>query len=280
MAKNNSKKPIIEGHEFKKGKFITTFNSIHNLKLLEDYDSWTYGRMPEYLWIGLILYKYGRSSGLKKLFSILKKLHSLASNIDFPYISNILALDDNIQREFYNYICETICKETLAPLTLIFTIDKNYEFSRYFYCSNISIENRLESIVKTMNLLMDHQSNESTDIRFLVVYFFQSLSKKCELGILSNEILKYPSYEHDAEEMKKIRASVRATELVLSNINQLEKTNKKYLQFFWECVSEMTECDSFFIEFKENEINIDIYIIRYNSFQNKISERKPFRYSI
>lgn len=49
-------------HTFKKGKFITPINSLLTIKKFEDEKSWTYGRMPEYLWIGLILKYYGRDA--------------------------------------------------------------------------------------------------------------------------------------------------------------------------------------------------------------------------
>lgn len=48
----------LSDHVFKKGKFITPFNSIPFMKEIEDEKSWAYGRMPEYLWMGLILKYY------------------------------------------------------------------------------------------------------------------------------------------------------------------------------------------------------------------------------
>lgn len=42
----------------------------------EDEKSWTYGRMPEYIWIGLILKYYGREEGLRKSYSIISTLHN------------------------------------------------------------------------------------------------------------------------------------------------------------------------------------------------------------
>ena len=47
-------------HTFKKGKFLTPINSIPMMKEFEDEKSWTYGRMPEYLWIGMIFKHFGR----------------------------------------------------------------------------------------------------------------------------------------------------------------------------------------------------------------------------
>ena len=54
-------------HKFKKGLFVTPFNSLDNIYELPDDCSWSYGRMPEYLWIALILNKQGRKIGLDKL---------------------------------------------------------------------------------------------------------------------------------------------------------------------------------------------------------------------
>lgn len=91
---------------------------------MEDEKSWTYGRLPEYLWIGLLLNQYGREQELQKLYKIIVKLHTLAPDMRAPRMSDILSLDVTIQANFYKQIIETASKETLAPLTLIFTLSK------------------------------------------------------------------------------------------------------------------------------------------------------------
>lgn len=73
---------------------------------IEDEKSWTYGRVPEYLWIGLILHKYGRSDGLKRLYHIIKRLHKLAPDLRLPRMSDILALDSRTQIQFFKYIVQ------------------------------------------------------------------------------------------------------------------------------------------------------------------------------
>ena len=55
----------LSDHAFKKGKFITPISNMPLMHELEDEKYWTYGRMPEYLWIGLILKYYGRDEGLQ-----------------------------------------------------------------------------------------------------------------------------------------------------------------------------------------------------------------------
>ena len=61
-------------HTFKKGKFITPINSLPLMKEFEDEKSWTYRRIPEYLWIGLLLKHYGRDDGLRKSYGIISTL--------------------------------------------------------------------------------------------------------------------------------------------------------------------------------------------------------------
>ena len=72
-------------HTFKKGRFITPLNSLPMMNELEDEKSWTYGRMPEYIWIGLILKYFGREEGLKKLYYIISKIHKIVTDIKARY---------------------------------------------------------------------------------------------------------------------------------------------------------------------------------------------------
>lgn len=70
FAYKNMRHSKLSDHKFKKGKFITPMNSLPKMKALEDEQSWTYGRMPEYLWIGLLLNFFGRDEGLRNLATL------------------------------------------------------------------------------------------------------------------------------------------------------------------------------------------------------------------
>lgn len=114
----------LSDHTFKKGKFITPINSLSMVQEFEDEKSWTYGRMPDYLWIGLILKYYGREEGLKKSYSIISKLHKLATDLYTARLSQILKLDTDIQKQIYDYIICIGAKEALAPLTIFLTASR------------------------------------------------------------------------------------------------------------------------------------------------------------
>lgn len=140
----------LSDHTFQKGKFITPINAIPLMHELEDEKSWTYGRMPEYLWIGLILKYYGRDEGLRKSYGIISALHKLAPGLYTARLSQILKLDADIQKRFYDYIICSGAKEALAPLTVFLTASKAPVFAKCFYCPDQSVEDRCEAIIQTM----------------------------------------------------------------------------------------------------------------------------------
>lgn len=247
----------LSNHLFKKGKFITPINSIPNIQELSDEKSWTYGRMPEYLWIGLILKQFGRDEGMRKLHNIIAKLHKLVPELYTARMSQILELDETVQKDFFNYIIALGVKDALTPLTIFLTITQAPIFAECFFVPEQSSEDRCSRILDTMKEIMDHQSNESTDIRFVALYF-NLLSGKLHLQKEQIDLLNaYPVLTHNDELMRMCRPSVRSLEMMILTF---EKTNSAYLQDFWRCISEMTECSIFSIDFPEETRNATAYM--------------------
>ena len=247
----------LSDHTFVKGKFITPINAVPLMHELEDEKSWTYGRMPEYIWIGLILKHYGRDEGLKKSYDIILALHKVAPDLNTARLSQIIKLDIDSQKEFYEYLISIGVKEVLAPLTVFLTASKAPVFAEYFYCHEQSVEDRCETIIMTMHNIMDHQSNEATDIRFVALYF-NLLSGKTHLLTEQAELLSiYPTVNHGDEIMRMARQTVRSHEMMILTF---EKTDSVYLQEFWRCVSEMTDCNIYVMEFPKEQRNITGYM--------------------
>lgn len=250
-------KSKLSEHVFKKGKFITPFNSLPMMREMEDDKSWTYGRMPEYLWMGMILKYYGRETGLEKLYYIIEELHKLAPQMYTARMSEILNLNQEIQEKLYLFMTNYITREALAPLTIFLTVTKAPAFTKYFHCSDISIEDRCSSVIDTMNNIMGHQTNESTDIRFVALYF-TLISGRVHLQRDQVEMfMDYPHLPHSDERMRMIRPNVRSLELLLL---EFEKANVDFLKDFWRCISEMTECTIYSFEFLEEKRDVDLYM--------------------
>ena len=148
-------------------------------------------------------------------------------------------------------------KEALVPLTIFLTASKAPIFAECFYCSDQSVEGRCESLIQTMRDIMDHQSDESTDIRFVALYF-NLLSGKVHLLKEQVDLLAvYPTSQHTDEIMRMARPLVRSLEMMILTF---EKVDSIYLKEFWRCVSEMTDCSVFAIEFPEEKRNITAYM--------------------
>lgn len=244
-------------HTFVKGRFITPLNSLPMMQELEDEKSWTYGRMPEYIWIGLILKYFGREEGLKKSYYIISKIHNVAPDLYTVRLSQILKLDTNIQEEIYEYIISLGVKDAISPLTIFLTGSQAPVFAKYFYSYKQGIEDRCKAIVETMSEIMDHQSNEATDIRFVAVYFNILSGKMHLLKEQVNLLISYPASKHIDEIMRMARPTVRSLEMMILTF---ENTDSEYLKGFWRCVSEMTECDIFVINFPEENRSITAYM--------------------
>ena len=244
-------------HTFSKGRFITPLNSLPMMQELEDEKSWTYGRMPEYIWIGLILKYFGREEGLKKSYYIISKIHNVAPDLYTVRLSQILKLDMNIQEEIYEYIISLGVKDAISPLTIFLTDSQAPVFAKYFYNSKQGIGDRCKAIVETMSEIMDHQSNEATDIRFVALYFNLLSGKMHLLKEQVNLLISYPASKHIDEIMRIARPTVRSLEMMILTF---ENTDSEYLTGFWRCVSEMTECDIFVINFPEENRSITAYM--------------------
>lgn len=259
----------LSDHKFKHGIFITPINSLPKMHEFEDEKSWTYGRMPEYLWIGLILKYYGRDEGLSKSYRIISALHRLAPELYTARMSQIITLQKDIQKNFYDYIISIGAKEALTPLTIFLTASKAPVFAEYFYCTEQSVEDRCETMIQTIRDIMDHQSNEATDIRFVALYF-NLLSGKVHLLKKQVDILRsYPTANHSDEIMRIARPTVRACEMMILTFEQINST---YLKEFWRCISEMTDCSIFTIKFPQEHRNITVYMEKLNNVFNYLSD--------
>ena len=248
-------KSKLSDHIFKKGKFITPWNNA--LGSLSKMQSWSQNRLPEYLWLGLILDKYGRKKGLEKSYFILNKLYEINKKLTVPAFSLILKLDTEEQMKLYSYITEIMDKQVLAPLTLLYTYSDYQEFSRWFCEPNITPSDRQKSIDMVLKEGYFHQSELATDIRFLVSYFSLLTGHihmpKSQLDL----ILEYPHLEHSNERMRIIRPTIRSMEMMLLH---LEILDVQFLEDFWRRISKMSECKLFCINFPSNESDADKYI--------------------
>lgn len=241
-------------HKFKKGRFITPFNEIG--ASMTDEESWSYGRLPEYIWIGLIFDYYGRKEAFHRLKQIVMLLKDRVTSLSTLRLSDIFSLKDELQVLVYEIVTRYIDKEVLAPLTTIFTLSKHRKFVEYFY-NKKNVDIRIQKLKEVLKKLMDHQSYHATDVRYIVLVF---LFQKGKLHVPRETIdllNKYTSEEHSSDKMRTIRPTVRAIEMVALCS---EIICKDYLCEFWNELSELTKCELYTIVYKKEGRDMRTYL--------------------
>lgn len=250
-------------HKRVNGVLKTPMNLIPFMTPMEKNETWTYGRMPEYIWLSLILDYYGSEEGFRKVAAINKQIHTIAHELSLPQLSQILKLPSDKQDKIY-YSIKTITKQDiLTPLTLFLTIDNAPRFANAFYINNESIDSRYSKLKN----IIDKTSSQSSDItnhtRYCVLCFIASDGRLHVRKQQAEEYSKYQFLSTNTEEYKKISSSIRATEGLLIKMN--DTLDEQYLNNFWECVSKMTYCNLAVLDFSENrslkDFNSKVYNI-------------------
>lgn len=244
----------ISDHKKKKGALVTPLNAASGDKLV--LSSWAKERMPEYLWLGLILLHYGRTTGLEKagniLFEISKKFDSLSQ----PRMSKFFNLAEDEQKSLYEIICGHVEKEVLAPLTVLYPNRLYPTFNEYFFISHLLVEERISIISEAVKLFSPHQSDEATDLRFLalsLMIFGGKLHVMQGMESVITTLKEYPHTDHENEKMRMYRPTIRSTEGAMN----FDENNIDFSSRFWKDFGMMTPCNPIRIEFPENTTNYE-----------------------
>lgn len=244
-------------HKFKKGKFVTPFNQ-HLSELIKE-NSWYYGRMPEYVWLGLIIQDGERTEQLFKCMSIIDFLYDMDKGfeINLPKISLILKLPEEKQESFFTYLKQLDVLNSLKPLSALLSTEHEV-FLRYLKGYELNIEDRIKILNDIIQKLSDHQSHLSTDIRFLIIYNFALSGRLQILDSISIDFLtEYPTIPHDDEKMRMFKPRIRALEIGLNGDDLDETLDLEYIESFWESISLLTDCEVFYLDLnKENKIDL------------------------
>lgn len=269
--KENKNISSLKSHKFSKGLIQPPMNTLPNSKPV----SWTDDRLPEYLWIGLILMSFSRTKGIEIAGKILKEISQINKNLLKPKLSEILSLPNYEQEKIYKTIVKNVNFKILAPLTVIFKNNDYPIFNKYFYCHEMPTVFRIDTIKKSIKLYYNHQSYEATDLRFVVLSMmvFQDKLRVFQGSTLPEVFERYPYTSHDDEKMRMYRPSIRATEMM--DIENLP--NKQFIDFFWKEIGLKTSCNTLVIGFKkeENEMDYKKYIIDYQyKLNHLITEKK------
>lgn len=257
----------LKGHIYKDGIYETAMNQIKNLQLCQ----WSKDRIAEYFWIGLIQKYLGRREGSEFILSCFKQFREkFAYFNDGVSISEIFSWSEDNQEKFYKLLsANKLVVSALDNLCIYLTDEKTQLFCRYFLQTS-DIKAKIKITNELLEKLYDHQSNVSTDIRYVIIAN-DVLQGRIQLNdrVTFEAIKNYLYYEHDNEKMRLYRPSIRALEITCGN---LYKNKFTFYEGFWEKNSQYTECKFLIrkdtnkimdkengIAFKEQLLNATIY---------------------
>jgi hypothetical protein len=260
--------------EKKKGVLASPWNhSMREANINFQSNSWARDRLPEYLWMGLILTNHGRKETFNKLFPILKYISTVDREMEHPKISKILSLPDDKQEKIYERILDNLDKSDISPLTVILNGNDYPIFYRYFNDNTMSMEKRLEIVGKTIRKLWNHQSNEATDIRFLalcLLLYNNKIQFSPQSKVTAIALAHYPNTEHDDERMRSYRPSVRSFEGI-----DFGHDDYSFSKYFWNEIGMLDECKLIYLEYpKGNIMNKDLIEDSKNAIDYTLSAHK------
>lgn len=256
----------LKSHKYKKGLIQTPMNSIPNQQLV----SWIDDRLPEYLWLGLILMAYERTEAIEKIGKILEAISKINKSMIEPKLSIILSLNKTMQEKIYQIISSEIDPKTLAPLTIIYSNSEYPIFNHYFYFHDILFQEKIEKIKEAVKIYYNHQSYEATDLRFTII-MMQVFQNRIHLSPeLKQLLVNYPYTPHSDEKMKQYRPFVRVTEMTTGMLDMSNPKNQKFINNFWRKVGMKTNCKPIIIDFndEEKEMEYKKFIVE---FQEKLN---------
>lgn len=212
--------------------------------------SWARNWLPEFLWVGLIIFKQGRKKGLESLYKIIDELNN--NKICVPQFSKISDLEKEKEEKYWSIVLKYVSRKDLVPFTIVATPDVDEVFYNLFFDYSMNLD---ESIMEMITIIKECNSfhNElSTDICFIVDWFYEKSGRlfiSTELDLFSKALINYYECEHSDKEMRMYRPIIRSTFQCLCNID----CNKKFSALFWERLGEISKCNPLIIVWKESE---------------------------
>lgn len=214
--------------------------------------SWMNDRLPECLWLCLIITNLPRPEGLE-IFKGIAALGQAYRNTTAAHnneigigISQLVNAPDHLFDGIINIIrSHSIGLKVLRPLLLLDSLPGK---ERWAAALNTTPEpDDWGSLAKAVAKTLDHQSHESTDIRWLIIMFNAALGKISvmrNMAHIVDELFAYPNYNHDDDVMRRIRPSIRSMEMVFPITDEMlqRNTQSQWAKQFWDETLKKTEC--------------------------------------
>lgn len=207
--------------------------------------SWRHEKLPQFIWIALILSKFGRDYAFKLFSGIIEELEK--QELCIAELSEVLSLPEKEQKKWYDTIDLFIPKEVLSPLTIVFSSREHPYFFNRYCMPELDLELKISKLTQAIERNLAFHSSESTDICFIVIWFYiraKRISFSNECNMVREAITEYYRHSHDDEIMSVYRPSIRATMQGLTGFIDFSFSHK-----FWDQLARLTACKPMIINY-------------------------------
>lgn len=242
----------LKDHVKKGDTFFTCFTNPDEMGKALNLSSWSREKLPDYIWLALIVEKLGRKKAFEQLYLTAKDLAECG--MAMSNLSNIVLLDEKKQNEYWKIVSKYIDLKILSPLTVVFTSEKCKVFFEKCFNSSMDIDSAVDDIISLLKKCISFHDELSTDVCFISDWF-EILSGKIhfssELKETTTAFCEYYKHEHSDDVMRMYRPIVRSFHQGISQING----EPLLAEIFWKSLGELSECRLMLIEWEDEVVD-------------------------
>lgn len=260
QIRKNKNKGKIDSHKKEGTKLIAPFNQIPNAS----YMSWMNDRLPCMIWAGLLINGMGREPSIEvfrriglHVGNLFREIKDRECNLPRVGIYGLSTLDADLQDKFLEVLfMEEKSSKALKPLMLFKDLPLLNKWKEHLGEISEDEDELWTDLANAVAMLLDHQSQESTDCRWAYMIPIVNSGKfHLQTEEQFREFKEYPNYE----EQRRVRPSIRATEMQFGGgmMNDDYSEGKKvWSENFWKECKDKTAC--FVPEPERSSIDFDL----------------------
>ena len=246
QKRKNKNQGRIASHKKEGSQLIAPFNQIPNTS----YMSWMNDRLPCMVWAGLLINGIGRESAIEVFRSIglhvgnlFREVEERECNLPRVGLYGLSTLDIDLQNKFFEVLfSEEVVVDALKPIMLIDELPLSNKWEEYLGKASENEEALWTAMADAVVILLDHQSQESTDCRWAyMIPIVNSGKLHLQTEEQFREYIEYPHYE----DQRKVRPFIRSTEMQFGGgmmNDEYSSGKKEWAKKFWDECKAKTEC--------------------------------------
>ena len=210
------------------------------------FSSWIDDHLPEMLWACLVISTLERGEALAIFFKIAEDISKAAKgiseeiSIDLTHSVLPTAPIDAIQIIVKNLKTHPLGIKAIRPVLFFVELPGHSRWKELIE-SDATQEDAV-TLFETAKKCLDHQSQESTDVRWLKLMTMVGLGKiHLPVSMIEN-FVRYAKLDPSHDDMRFIRPSIRAGEMAFRMSADGAEKKTDWSSIFWKSCLERTEC--------------------------------------